>query len=91
YQAFKMSFSRQMFRREVQKLIGPVPMEKIKPYRAGIRAQMVDSKGRFVEDIIVLFHSGCTHVLNCVSPGFTCSLAFAKYLDEKIHFSFTKD
>jgi (S)-2-hydroxyglutarate dehydrogenase len=85
YQAFRLSFSLKLFRKEVEKLIGPVALEKIKPYRSGIRAQMVNRFGHFVEDILVLFEPGCTHVMNCVSPGFTCSLAFAKYMDEKIH------
>ncbi|MBD3422791.1 MAG: L-2-hydroxyglutarate oxidase [Chitinivibrionales bacterium] len=83
--AFKLSVSPEAFRREVAKLIGPVLVEQVRPYRSGIRAQMVDKGGNFVQDLLVVFKDTKTHVLNCVSPGMTCSLAFARYIDENIH------
>lgn len=49
-------------------------------YRAGIRAQLVDSEGRFVNDLLLIRRPRETHILNAVSPGMTCSLAFAKHV-----------
>lgn len=49
----------------------------------GNRAQLVDDKGRLIEDMLVIAKDGAVHILNVVSPGFTCSLAFAEYLIER--------
>ncbi len=51
---------------------------------AGIRAQLVDRQGRMVDDLLIEEQNSALHVLNAVSPGLTCSLAFAEYLAEKV-------
>ncbi len=58
--------------------------ETISPYRAGIRAQLVDSEGKLVNDMVVHHRERETHILNAVSPGMTSSLAFAKDIVETI-------
>lgn len=52
----------------------------------GIRAQLVaKSNGQLVQDFIVESLYNSTHVLNLVSPGWTCAIPFAKWLsNEKI-------
>jgi L-2-hydroxyglutarate oxidase LhgO len=52
----------------------------------GIRAQLVaKSNGQLVQDFIVESLYNSTHVLNLVSPGWTCAIPFAKWLStEKI-------
>ena len=51
--------------------------------KSGIRAQLVNIKdGRMEQDFIVENLSNSTHVLNMVSPGWTSSLAFSKYIFE---------
>jgi len=52
----------------------------------GIRAQLVaKSTGQLVQDFIVESLYNSTHVLNLVSPGWTCAIPFAKWLStEKI-------
>jgi L-2-hydroxyglutarate oxidase LhgO len=52
----------------------------------GIRAQLVaKSNGQLVQDFIVESLDNSTHVLNLVSPGWTCAIPFAKWLtSEKI-------
>ena len=52
--------------------------------RSGIRAQLVDSKGEMVNDLLVEPGENSTHVLNAVSPGMTSSLAFAEYVARQI-------
>lgn len=76
----RTSLSRRAFEAEMLTLIkapGPV---RLKPARAGIRAQLVDSSGRLVDDLVLERADRSTHVLNAVSPGMTASLAFADYV-----------
>jgi len=49
-------------------------------YRSGIRPQIVNRGGRLVEDFLIDRSDCQLHILNAVSPGFTASLAFAKYV-----------
>jgi (S)-2-hydroxyglutarate dehydrogenase len=49
--------------------------------KSGIRAQLVDKRSlRLVQDFIIEGDEKSIHVLNAVSPGFTCSFAFADHL-----------
>ncbi|PXY02883.1 L-2-hydroxyglutarate oxidase [Marinifilum breve] len=49
--------------------------------KPGIRAQLLNTKTLKLEmDFIVEGDSNSLHILNAVSPAFTCSFAFAKYL-----------
>ncbi len=51
----------------------------------GIRAQLVNRRTRRLEmDFVVEGDSNSIHVLNAVSPGFTCSLSFSKYVVDQI-------
>ncbi len=53
--------------------------------RPGIRAQLLDTKKRKLEmDFVLEGDSRSMHVLNAVSPAFTCSLPFAEYVCQKI-------
>ena len=81
---FCVSVSRRAFLHEIQSLVGGVKLNQLTPYRSGIRAQMVDSEGRLVNDILVETRNDSTHVLNAVSPGLTCSLSFAEYLVQNL-------
>ena len=76
----KVSLWRSEFLKEIKKLCPSVSKNNISPYRAGIRAQMVDRKGKLLDDIVVEFHERSAHILNAVSPGMTSCLAFAEYV-----------
>ncbi|MBI4242828.1 MAG: L-2-hydroxyglutarate oxidase [Planctomycetes bacterium] len=77
------SISKKRFAEQASRLI-PVDPESLERGRPpGNRAQLVDRNGCLVDDMIVLTTGKTVHVLNAVSPGFTCSLAFAEYLIEK--------
>ncbi|MCA9489754.1 MAG: L-2-hydroxyglutarate oxidase [Myxococcales bacterium] len=53
--------------------------------RPGIRAQLVDRRtGRFVTDFVVEDGERSVHVLNAVSPAFTCSLPFGELLADRL-------
>ena len=49
--------------------------------KPGIRAQLVNRRNRNLEmDFVVEFDDSSLHVLNAVSPAFTCSIPFAEYI-----------
>jgi (S)-2-hydroxyglutarate dehydrogenase len=53
--------------------------------RAGIRAQLLDLRSRRLEmDFRIEGDEQSTHILNAVSPAFTCSLPFASYVVDRI-------
>lgn len=53
--------------------------------RPGIRAQLLDITKRKLEmDFVLEGNSHSMHVLNAVSPAFTCSLPFASYVCDQI-------
>ena len=53
--------------------------------KPGIRAQLMDIKEKKLEmDFVVEGDEHSMHVLNAVSPGFTCALPFSEYVCEKI-------
>lgn len=83
-QNLKTSFSKRAFLKEIQLLVPGVKEEQLVPFRSGIRAQLVDRRGRLVDDLLVEFHEGSTHILNAVSPGMTCSLAFAEWVADRL-------
>ena len=52
--------------------------------RPGIRAQLLDTRTRkLVQDFAVEGDAASAHVLNAVSPAFTCSLPFADWMVEQ--------
>ncbi|OLC99953.1 MAG: FAD-dependent oxidoreductase [Acidobacteria bacterium 13_1_40CM_4_58_4] len=52
---------------------------------AGIRAQLLDIKSRKLEmDFVIEGDENSTHLLNAVSPGWTCSIPFAGYVADRI-------
>jgi len=55
------------------------------PIPAGIRAQLLNrTTNELVQDFVIEHKKGSTHILNAVSPAFTCSFAFAKFVVDEI-------
>ena len=53
--------------------------------KPGIRAQLIDIKKKKLQmDFVVEGDAQSMHVLNVVSPGFTCALPFSEYVCEEI-------
>lgn len=51
----------------------------------GIRAQLLNIKtNELVQDFVIQHEKKSTHILNAVSPAFTCSFAFATYTVDEI-------
>jgi L-2-hydroxyglutarate oxidase LhgO len=76
-------------RRLVELASGLASGVSIKHYRhwgePGIRAQLLNIRDRKLEmDFVVEGDARSTHVLNAVSPGWTCSIPFAAYVVDKL-------
>ena len=51
----------------------------------GIRAQLLNvQSGRLEMDFVVEGDDRSMHVLNAVSPGFTCAIPFAEYVGARV-------
>lgn len=68
--------------KEASKLVKHIPsIDKFKWYLSGVRAQLVDmDKMELVDDFIIKESKNSIHILNVVSPGFTASFPFSKYI-----------
>ena len=54
---------------------------KTKAMPAGIRAQLLNVKTReLIMDFVVERQPGVTHVLNAISPAWTCAFPFAEHV-----------
>lgn len=71
---------------ECKKLIPELKKEDIQTSsKAGIRAQLVDwDKKELVMDFVVEKNENSIHILNAVSPAFSSSMSFAKYVVDQI-------
>ncbi len=66
--------------REARRLVHRIG-DRFHPLPPGIRAQLLDTAtGKLVMDFVVRHSPNATHVLNAVSPAFTCAFSFAEYL-----------
>lgn len=83
-QQIAVSFSRTRFVEDAKKLVPNVDVSDFEPWKSGIRAQLVKSDGTMVDDIVAEKKGATLHVLNAVSPGFTCSLPFADHLADQL-------
>ena len=68
--------------KDAEKLVPGITKVKDWDYkRPGIRAQLIDTEsGKFQMDFVGENEGKFTHVLNAVSPGWTASIPFAKYI-----------
>lgn len=58
---------------------------------SGIRAQLFDIENKsLVNDFIIEHTPNSTHILNAVSPAFTCSFAFAKHISKEVEANINK-
>jgi (S)-2-hydroxyglutarate dehydrogenase len=70
---------------EARHLIPTLAREDMTRSYAGNRAQLVSRQGELIDDIVVRETERTIHVLNAVSPGLTCSLAFGEHLAQRCH------
>ena len=79
-------YSRRRMVRLAGELVEGVRLEHFSKWgKPGIRAQLLDIKKRRLEmDFVTEGDDHSMHVLNAVSPAFTCSLPFSQYVCDRI-------
>jgi L-2-hydroxyglutarate oxidase LhgO len=77
---------RPAFLRAVRALLPRVSSGDLEPSdKVGIRAQLFDRvRGALEMDFVIEAGERSTHVLNAVSPAFTCAFSFAEVVADKI-------
>ncbi len=80
WEQLNISLSRARFVEEARKLISDVTAADFTRAKSGIRPQLVNEHGDMIEDIVIEKQGRAIHVLNAVSPGFTCSLPFGRHV-----------
>ena len=78
------SLNKNLFVKEIQKLINGVNRKDIKQIPSGVRAQAVDLDGNLVDDFLFEEGENSLHVLNSPSPAATASLAIGESIVSKI-------
>ena len=78
------SLNKNIFVKEIQKLINGVDLRDIKQIPSGVRAQAVDKDGNLVDDFLFEEGESALHVLNSPSPAATASLAIGESIVSKI-------
>ena len=78
------SLNKNVFVKEIQKLINGVDLSDIKQIPSGVRAQAVDKDGNLVDDFLFEEGENSLHVLNSPSPAATASLAIGESIVSKI-------
>ncbi|NOR79787.1 MAG: L-2-hydroxyglutarate oxidase [Methyloprofundus sp.] len=70
------------FFNDVQKLISDITPNDIEySSKVGIRPQLVNWKNKeLVMDFLIKKEGNSVHILNSISPAFTCSMAFSKFV-----------
>lgn len=70
---------------EVEKMVKNPLGSKYKKKEPGIRAQLYNKEtNTLVDDFIIKHTTISTHVLNIISPGFTCSFSLAKEIVDEV-------
>lgn len=71
--------------KSVQKIHNLDPSAFTSWYPSGIRAQLINKNTQeFVEDFKLEYDGFSMHVLNVISPGWTCAAPFAEHIVETI-------
>lgn len=70
----KSSLSKYAYLKECQKYCPSLRIDDLLPYRAGIRAQLVNHNGELVHDFVFKQTQRMVHVLNAPSPAATSAL-----------------
>ncbi|MBI4356631.1 MAG: L-2-hydroxyglutarate oxidase [Gammaproteobacteria bacterium] len=77
-------FFKKYFVQAAQALLPQLKAEDLLPSnKVGIRAQLFDKEKQALEmDFVVVRKENAVHILNAVSPAFTCSFSFSEYVVE---------
>jgi len=81
-----MKYSKQRLIYLASKMLEGTSLERYNQWgKPGIRAQLVDIEKKKLEmDFVLEGDKKSMHILNAVSPGFTCAIPFSNYVCDKI-------
>ncbi|QDI88531.1 FAD-dependent oxidoreductase [Candidatus Nitrosopumilus sp. SW] len=80
------SMSKSAMVERVRRFLPKIDPDKItEKGTAGIRSSIINEKGKFEPDVILLDDSSSFHILNYNSPGATGALPFAAYIVNHLH------
>ena len=81
YQEFRKYFQ-YYFYKDANKLVKNFKLESMeKTKKIGIRPQLIDKNTfELVDDFKIIRHNSIVHILNAISPAFTCSFGLAEYI-----------
>lgn len=74
---YKRAFSKNLFVKELSKMMPSITQNDVITSRSGVRAQAIDGYGNMVDDFKIINHEGAIHVINAPSPAATACLAIA--------------
>jgi L-2-hydroxyglutarate oxidase LhgO len=80
----RLSLSKGAFAEAARQLVPEIRKDDLVPDQSGIRAQLVDRRGRLADDFVFDRTENSFHVLNAVSPAMTSALAFAEHVGDLI-------
>lgn len=80
----KGSLFKKAYLKECQKFCPSLTLDDLLPYRAGIRAQVVTSKGELVHDFLFKQTDRMLHVCNAPSPAATSAIPIARMIVDKL-------
>jgi len=80
----KLSISKREFTKAAKELVPRISEDDLVPDQSGIRAQLVNGKGRLVDDFVFERTDKSFHVLNAVSPAMTSALTFAEHVADLV-------
>ena len=82
----KSSMSKTTMIDRVRRFLPKINPEKFKMRgTAGIRSSVIDQRGKFVPDVILLEHKASFHILNYNSPGATGALPFSAHVVNQLN------
>lgn len=80
---YKRAFSKNLFVKELQKMMPTISQKDVEFSRSGVRAQAVDTNGNLIDDFKIINNEGVIHVLNAPSPAATSCLSIADEIISK--------
>lgn len=78
-----VSFSKMAYVRECKKYCPSLSVDDLRLYRAGIRAQVVNSKGEAIHDFLFRQTDRILHVCNAPSPAATSAIPIGSMITDK--------
>ncbi|MCS5528625.1 MAG: FAD-dependent oxidoreductase [Nitrosopumilus sp.] len=86
FSEIQSSMSKSVMIERVKKFLPKINVNEItQKGTAGIRSSVINEKGKFVPDVILLEEDASFHILNYNSPGATGALPFSAYVINQLH------